>query len=455
MFRIQLSYLATVRKCITEDSIELITTLFGESNGIPPSVNFRRFKADHPRWLDKLNQQSAWHVPIKFLEAERCRVLGFALPLINHGRVDQILQCMEQIFFRLQNHYRKNLNEKVSFDELIENCSFDEIVLKESLCYLSDLHNIWSGLPKEFPCGEEVWIIVNENILKYEHIVGIFNDYYLTQYVDQPRKSQVDEVSEQVGSSLHPLDVALSIVFRDFNSQDIQQLIDSLGISIDWSLTEKQDYSHQTRKRVYRQRLSKVCISLDEPSRINISVLIFRFLLEKGKGLSGEVEEQLSNIGWMYDGRNLIPGSPKLREMLFPSGAVHDAYIKIREILAQSQKELRIIDPYIDESLFVMLKVLKNPIKISVLTGRNLPRDFKIELRKFIEQYKVYEIEIRTTHDFHDRFIIVDQRDFYHLGASIKDAGKKVFMLHLIEDKSNTLALAKSLDESWGRGKKV
>ena len=72
--------------------------------------------------------------------------------------------------------------------------------------------------------------------------------------------------------------------------------------------------------------------------------------------------------------------------------------------------------------------------------------------RAFIEQHPGVTVEVRSTTDFHDRFIVLDRSVCVHVGASIKDAGKKAFMVSRIEDPSNREAMLRQLDESWANG---
>ncbi|KAF3982543.1 MAG: hypothetical protein HFP81_05405 [Methylococcales symbiont of Hymedesmia sp. n. MRB-2018] len=64
-------------------------------------------------------------------------------------------------------------------------------------------------------------------------------------------------------------------------------------------------------------------------------------------------------------------------------------------------------------------------------------------------EYQNLSIEEKTTQDFHDRFIIVDKKDTFHIGASIKDAGGKVFMINKIEDVENCKNVLDSFNNRW------
>ena len=72
----------------------------------------------------------------------------------------------------------------------------------------------------------------------------------------------------------------------------------------------------------------------------------------------------------------------------------------------------------------VLLIVLGAKVKVVIYTN-NISKTLKLDLEKYNKQYK--KIALKTTKDFHDRFLILDNKEVYHIGASLKDLGKKVF----------------------------
>lgn len=136
-------------------------------------------------------------------------------------------------------------------------------------------------------------------------------------------------------------------------------------------------------------------------------------------------------------------------EHFFTKGATHDAYVKIREILRSASNSVIIVDPYIDDSIFQMLTSVQRPkLSVKLLTSK-LPSDFGLEAGKFTTQHSGISLEVRKTKEFHDRFIILDDSQCYHVGASIKDAGNKVFMISQVEDQQNVGALLQEHKRSW------
>ena len=90
-------------------------------------------------------------------------------------------------------------------------------------------------------------------------------------------------------------------------------------------------------------------------------------------------------------------------------------------------------------------------LTIQLLTAK-VPLDFALERSKFRNQFPQFAVEARKTPDFHDRFIITDDRRCWHIGASIKDAGRKAFMMSEVEDLTNRDALRQAFGLSWSKG---
>jgi hypothetical protein len=139
-------------------------------------------------------------------------------------------------------------------------------------------------------------------------------------------------------------------------------------------------------------------------------------------------------------------------ELFFPNGSQHDAYTKIREILLSAKSSIMIVDSYVDGSIFKTLSVCQPNLTISILS-QNIPADFKLESSKFRDQYKFQKLSVRKSREFHDRFIIIDDKHCFHLGASIKDTGPRVSMLHKVQDPHNIDALISQSTGSWENAK--
>ncbi len=249
-------------------------------------------------------------------------------------------------------------------------------------------------------------------------------------------------------NKLNPLPIAISIL-NELNSDQMIDIISRSGISIDLILTTKQNYSHVNRKRAYISRINKTISEMDNSDALRAIYLIFYNLVNVFPDKVTLINERLSLIGWKLIDSGLYPSQTNIIELFFEKGLIHDAYIKIREIIESSQHKVIIIDPYVDRTLFELFKnLIGKQYNIKILTF-NISNDFEYEKNLFCNQHKEFNIEVRKTNDFHDRFIIIDDSIVYHLGASIKDAGKKAFMINQIQDKSNITGILESVKDIW------
>lgn len=176
--------------------------------------------------------------------------------------------------------------------------------------------------------------------------------------------------------------------------------------------------------------------------------MIARELVKKEE-LADSLRSSLELVGWVIKDGILTTSNGNVIDVFFPKGAVHDAYVGIREILVAAKSSLDVIDPYSDSTVFQMLSATTiSNLKIRILTAKT-PSDFAIETKKFKQQNAGFDITIRTAGDFHDRFIIRDSKDCFHLGHSIKDFGSKACMLSQIQDAPNCEALKAQFEKSW------
>lgn len=111
-------------------------------------------------------------------------------------------------------------------------------------------------------------------------------------------------------------------------------------------------------------------------------------------------------------------------EGIFFNGQIFDAYVFASNLIKSAKKSLILIDNYVDESVFLML-AKRNPGVTAIICTGKVSKGLLLDLQKHNTQYP--EIIIREYKQAHDRFFIVDGTDVYHLGASLKDLGKKLF----------------------------
>lgn len=141
------------------------------------------------------------------------------------------------------------------------------------------------------------------------------------------------------------------------------------------------------------------------------------------------------------------------KEGIFLNGQEFDAFLFIGEIISDADKNICLVDNFIDLDVITTLSSKKSEnVKVKILT-KNAADITKIAKKKFNKQYQ--SIEIKISKNFHDRFIFIDETNIYHLGCSIKDAGNKTFMFSKIEEQDIIDILNKKWSEEWAKGKSV
>ena len=117
-------------------------------------------------------------------------------------------------------------------------------------------------------------------------------------------------------------------------------------------------------------------------------------------------------------------------EGIFFNGQVFDAYVFVTDLIKTANKSIVLIDNYVDETVLTMLEKRKSGVRASIYTSI-LTAQTKLALQKYNQQHPKIELKIFTRS--HDRFLILDKEIVYHIGASLKDLGKKWFAFSRIE----------------------
>ena len=134
--------------------------------------------------------------------------------------------------------------------------------------------------------------------------------------------------------------------------------------------------------------------------------------------------------------------SLKAKQGIFYDGQIFDAYVFVNDLLKLATTEIILIDNYIDETVFTIFSKYPN-IRIKIYT-QNISKQLKLDFEKYSKQYQ--NIELKEFKNSHDRFLIIDKKNIYHLGASLKDLGKKWFAFSKFE--MNTFDVLARLKQS-------
>lgn len=118
-------------------------------------------------------------------------------------------------------------------------------------------------------------------------------------------------------------------------------------------------------------------------------------------------------------------------QKVFFDGQIYDAFSLIVALIQKARRELTLVDGYVDVRTLNLLSKKREQVSVTIFTQRQT-RLTKMDAENFNAQYPT--LEVKYTKAFHDRFLILDGETAYHVGASLKDAGKKCFGINLIQD---------------------
>ena len=218
-----------------------------------------------------------------------------------------------------------------------------------------------------------------------------------------------------------------------------------------WSqnVTASTNNSEKYRNKKYRpyafteQGIAMLSGLLKNEIAVKVSISIMDAFVEMRKfiAINGHVFQRLTNIEYKlldYDKKfdEVFDELQKNKEnefkqQIFFQGQIYDAYTLIIDIFKSAKEKILIIDNYIDDTILKMLSKKKQKVKVVIVTS-DKTSILKLDIQKFNKEYPT--LEVVRTNKFHDRFIVIDNKELYHVGASLKDLGKKCFAISKIED---------------------
>lgn len=193
------------------------------------------------------------------------------------------------------------------------------------------------------------------------------------------------------------------------------------------------------------QGVSMLSAVLKTPIAVEISIIIIKtfvqirhFLAANGEliqrmsklekrqiGFELQTSDKFEKIFDALEDKSLTP-----KQGIFYDGQIFDAYVFISSLIKKATKTIILIDNYIDESVLVHLAKADTNVKILILV-RAISKELKLDIAKYNAQY--HKITVKEFTLSHDRFLILDEKEIYHIGASLKDLGKKWFAFSKFE----------------------
>ena len=191
------------------------------------------------------------------------------------------------------------------------------------------------------------------------------------------------------------------------------------------------------------QGIAMLSALLNSEIAIKVSINIMKAFIEMRKFIisNDQVFERLTNIEYELLEHNKkfdlmfneLQKDESFRQKIFFEGQIWDSYSLIIDIIKNAKKKILIIDNYIDDSVLKMLVKKNKGVEVVILTSEK-SNISKLDIQKFNKEYPI--LKVAKSNKFHDRFIVIDNKELYHCGASIKDLGKKCFGINKIEDRT-------------------
>lgn len=233
---------------------------------------------------------------------------------------------------------------------------------------------------------------------------------------------------------------------EDFCFQLTEKEVENLRFQFGTSSLKKENYGgRRYLPYVYtEQGISMLAGVLKNEIAVQVSINIIRAFIEMRKfiSLNGKLFKRLTNVECKileHDKKfdivfNELQKDEKMefKQKIFFDGQIYDAYSLIIDIIKKAKQKILIIDNYIDDSILKMLSKKNQKVEVVILTLQNSKLN-KLDITKFNKQYPV--LKLSYTNKFHDRFIVIDNKELYYVVASLKDLGKKCFAISKIEDK--------------------
>ncbi len=188
------------------------------------------------------------------------------------------------------------------------------------------------------------------------------------------------------------------------------------------------------------QGIAMLSALIDSKIAVKVSVNIMKAFIEMRKFIinNGQIFERLTTVEYKlleHDKKfeevfNQFQIKDSVKQKIFFDGQVYDAFSMMIDLIKKAKDEIILIDNYVDTNTLNILSKKNDNVNVELYT-KNDTRLTAKDVNKFNMQYPT--LEVKYTNRFHDRFLILDKKLIYHIGASIKDLGKKCFGITLIK----------------------
>ena len=225
------------------------------------------------------------------------------------------------------------------------------------------------------------------------------------------------------------------------------------------SLQENENAHGGRRKLPYvftEQGISMLSAVLRSEIAVKVSVKIMRTFVEMRRFMANNSlvlnrinELEVKQISYQKETDEkfdkvfqYISEHEEVSQKIFFEGQIYDAFSLLTALVSKAEKEIILIDNYVDVGTLNILAKKRDNVVVYIYTVKKT-RLSETDVNNFNQQYPT--IEVYYTGEFHDRFLVIDKDLAYHIGASIKDAGKKCFAINKIEDTATIESIVERL----------
>ena len=215
---------------------------------------------------------------------------------------------------------------------------------------------------------------------------------------------------------------------EDFCFQLTEKEVENLRFQFGTSSLERENYGgRRYLPYVYtEQGISMLAGVLKNEIAIQVSISIIRAFIEMRRFilLNGQIFQEIDDIkGQLLEHDKKFDEvfdelqrkqESEFKQSIFFDGQIYDAYSLIIDIIRKAKQKILIIDNYIDDSILKMLSKKNKDVEVVILASQN-SNIRKLDIQKFNKQYPV--LKLAYTNKFHDRFIIIDNKELYHVGG--------------------------------------
>lgn len=284
-----------------------------------------------------------------------------------------------------------------------------------------DNNNVIEYLDNNFDIKDLIFTIRGKQVILDSDVARLY--HYQTKNINKSMKRNIERFPEDFCFQL--------------NEKELKEMWFQIGTT-----SELKYRSEKYLPYAYtEQGIAMLSGLLKNDIAIQVSINIINAFVEMRKFLNtnGQIFLEISNIKGKlleHDKKfeeifNELQHEENVKQKIFYEGQIWDSYSLIVDIIKKAKNKILIIDNYIDDSVLKMLSKKNKDVEVVILTS-NKSNIQNIDIQKFNKEFPT--LKVAKTNKFHDRFIIIDNKDLYHCGASIKDLGNKCFGINKIED---------------------